>query len=106
MGQNVRLLAELWKRRRSKAANELILVLHYELLRIVCGMIWDMYLLKTSILVTKTPWTTLRCLYRKYVGCKRASHASVSNVKERMLGAVKGIKGKSFRALKQFVDYR
>jgi hypothetical protein len=73
MGQNVRLLAELWKRRRSKAANELILVLHYELLRIVCGMIWDMYLLKTSILVTKTPWTTLRCLYRKYVGCKRAS---------------------------------
>jgi hypothetical protein len=106
MGQNARLLAELWKRRRSKAANELVLVLRYELLRIVCGMIWDMNLFKTSILVTKTPWTTLRCLSRKYVGRKRTSLASVSNVKERMLGAVKGIKENLFRALKQFIDYR
>lgn len=106
MRQNAMLLAELWKRRRSKAANELMLVLRYELLRIVCGMIWDMNLLKTSILVTKTPWTTLRCLSRNYVGRKRASHASVSKVKERMFGAVKNIKENLFRALKQFVDYR
>lgn len=106
MGQNTRLQAELWKRRRRKAANELMLVLRCELLRIVCGMIWDMHLFKTSILVTKTPLTTLRCLSRNYVGRKHTSLASVSKVKERMLGAVKGIKEDLFRALKQFIDYR
>jgi hypothetical protein len=106
MGQNARLLTELWKRRRSKAANELMFVLRYELLRIVCGMIWDINLLKTSIFVTKTPWTTLKCLSRNYVGRKRASHASASKVKERMLGAAKDIKENSLRALKQFVDHR
>jgi len=83
-----------------------MLVLRYELLRIVCEMIWDLNLLKTSILVTKTPWTTLKCLSRKHVGRKRASHASVSNVKERMLGAAKDIKENSLRALIQFVDHR
>ena len=106
-GQNTRLLAELWNRRRSKNANELTLVLRYELSKTMCGMIWDMHLLKTSILVTKTPWTTLKCLSHMYIGRKRtSSHASASNVKESMLGAVKDIKEDLFRALKQFVDYR
>lgn len=84
----------------------MILVLRYELSKIVCGMIWDMHLLKTSILVTKTPWTTLKCLSRMYIGRKGISNASASNEKERMLGAVKDIKEDLFRALKQFVDYR
>ena len=105
MGQNARLLTELWKRRRSKAANELTLFFRYELLRIVCGMVWDINLLRTSILVTKTPWTTLRCLSRKYVGHKCASHAT-SNVKKRILGAAKNIKENSIRAMKMFVDHR
>jgi hypothetical protein len=41
-----------------------------------------------------------------YIGRKGISHASASNEKERMLGAVKGIKEDLFRALKQFVNYR
>ena len=105
-GQNTRLLAELWNRRRSKTANELILVLRYELSKIVCGLIWDVHLLKTSILVTKTPWTTLNCLSRTYIGRRRTSHASASNVKENMLGAIKDIKEDLLRALKQFIDYQ
>jgi hypothetical protein len=41
-----------------------------------------------------------------YIGRKRTSQASASNVKERMFGAVKDIKEDLFRALKQFIDYR
>jgi hypothetical protein len=68
-------------------------------------MIWDVHLLKTSILVTKTPWTTLNCLSRKYIGRKRTSHASVSRVRESTFGSVTKIKEDLLRALKQFVDY-
>jgi len=105
-GRNTRLLAELWNRRRSKNAFELILVLRYELSKIVCGMIWDVHLLKTSILVTKTPWTTLNCLSHMYIGSNRTSHVSTGNMKERMFGAVKGFEEDLIRALKQFIDYR
>ena len=105
-GQNTRLLSELWNRRRSKTPNELILVLRYELSKIVCGMIWDVHLFKTSILVTKTPWTTLNCISRMHIGRMHNNHASDSNVKERMHVAVKGIKEDLFRTLKQFVEYR
>ena len=105
-GQNIRLLAELWNRRRSKTTNELILVLRYELSKIVCGLIWDVHLLKTSILVTKTPWTTLNCLSRTFIGSKRTSHASASKMRESMFEAVKDIKEDLLRALRLFVDYR
>ena len=105
-GQNTRLLAELWNRRRSKTPNELILVLRYELSKIVCGMIWDMHLLKTSILVTKTPWTTLNCLSRMHIDRMPINHASARNGKDKMHRAVKGFKKDLFRTLKRFLEYR
>jgi|GEM_PF-2164723 hypothetical protein len=104
-GQNTRLLAELWNRRRSKTANEFALVLRYELSKTVCGMIWDVHLLKTSIVVTKTPWTTLNSLSRKYIGSKRNGRGYASSVKERMFIAVKNIKEDLLRTLKQFAEY-
>ena len=105
-GQNTRLLAELWNRRRSKTANEMILVLRYELSKTVCGMIWDVYLLKTSILVTRTPWTTLNSLSRKYVRNKHTGHVSAGIAKERMFGAVTHVEELLLRALKRFAEYR
>jgi hypothetical protein len=105
-GQNTRLLAELWNRRRSKTANEMVLVLRYELSKTVCGMIWDAHLLKTSILVTRTPWTTLNSLSRKYIRSKHTGHVSASDAKERTFGAVTDVKEALFRALKRFAEYR
>ena len=58
-----------------------------------------MHLLKTSILVTKTPLTTLKCLTRKYIGRKHISHALINHVKL----VVKDIKDDLFRSLEQFV---
>jgi hypothetical protein len=66
MEQNTRLQAKLWKRER-RSKHELVLVLTCRFFKTVCDMIWDMNLLKTSILVTKTPLTTLKCLSRKYI---------------------------------------
>jgi hypothetical protein len=104
-GQNTRLLAELWNQRRSKTANELALILRYELSKTVCDMIWDVHLLKTSIIITKTPWTTLNSLSRKYIGSKHNGHGFTSNAKEKMFEAVKDIKEDLLRALKQFAEY-
>ncbi len=105
-GQNTRLLAELWNRRKSKTANELALVLRYELSKTVCGMIWDVQLLKTSILVTRTPWTTINSLSHKYIRSKHTGHVSARDAKERMSGAVKDVKEFVLQALKRFAEYR
>jgi hypothetical protein len=105
-GQNTRLLAKLRNRRRGKTAYELNLVIRYELSKIVCGMIWNVHLLKTSIFVTKTPWTTLNCLSRGYIGRNRSNHVPSQDAKGRMLRAVKAIQADLLRASKQFIDYR
>jgi hypothetical protein len=104
MGQSTRLRAELWKRERCRSEHGLSLVLQCKLLKIVSNMVWDMHLLRTSILVTKTPLTTLKCLTREYVGRKHISNALINGVKERMTRAVKEIKDDMLQGLKQFVN--
>jgi hypothetical protein len=103
MGQTTRLQARLWKQQRGNSLHEPSLVLKYKLLKTVCHMVWDVHLLKTSVLVTKTPLTTLKCLSRKYIGRKHPSYALINSVEERMLRAVKDITTDLFMGTKQFV---
>lgn len=102
MEQNTRLQAKLWKRER-RSGHELGLVLTCKFFKTVCDMVWDMNLLRTSILVTKTPLTTLKCLSRKYIGPKHPILALISDVIERTFRAVKEIATDLFMGSKQFV---
>jgi len=105
-GQNTRLLAELWNQRRDRTANELALTLRYELSKAVSGLIWDVQLLKTSILVTKTPLTTLNCLSHKYIGHYHTGEVFSSISKKRMFRALKHFEVVLLRALKRFAEYQ
>jgi len=105
IGRNMRLQAKKWKRDRGKATYGLISALPHEVRRIVCGMVWDIHLLRTSILVTKTPLTTLKCLSHKYIGYSYAVHVSIANTEGRITSALKGINEDMSRAWKLFVDY-
>jgi hypothetical protein len=102
MEQNTRLQAKLWKRER-RSGHELGLVLTCRFFKTVCDMVWDMNLLRTSILVTKTPLTTLKCLSRKYTGLKRPIPALISDLKERTFSAIKETATDLFKGSKQFV---
>ena len=103
MGQTTRLQARLWKQQRGNSLHELNLVLKYKLLKTVCHIVWDAHLLKTSVLVTKTPLTTLKCLSRKYIGRRHPSYALITNVEKKMLKGVKGITTDLFLGTKQFI---
>jgi hypothetical protein len=103
VGQNTGLQAKFWKRERGKSVRGLSLVFSCRLLKIVCDMIWDMRLLKTSILVTKRPLRALRFLSCEYVGRKHISRALINDVKDSMVRVVKEIVDDLFRGLKQFV---
>jgi hypothetical protein len=102
MEQNTRLQAKLWKRER-RSGHELGLVLTCRFFKAVCDMVWDMNLLRTSILVTKTPLTTLKCLSRKYIGLKHPIPALISDLKERTFRAIKETATDLFKGSKQFV---
>ena len=67
-------------------------------------MAWDIHLLNTSILVTKTPLTTISCLLHKYAGRKHTSQSLISDVKDRMLRVVREIVDDLFLGLKQFLN--
>jgi hypothetical protein len=74
-------------------------ILTYKLLKTVCDVVWDMHLLKTSIIVTKTPWTTLKSLSHKYI-----DPLLVTQLRERMFKPVKELLVQDlWRGLKQFL---
>lgn len=68
--QEKTLNARIRKTEKEKPSNQLIdmkisgMKLYSRILRNVCDTLWMMHLLKTSILITKTPLTTLKCLTR------------------------------------------
>jgi len=66
--QETRLNARI---RKNKSASDQLTVIKISgiklcnrILRNVCDTLWMMHLLKTSLLITKTPLTTLKCLLR------------------------------------------
>jgi len=86
MAQNVSLKAKLQKRDRSKSVlGQSFRVVPFKLLKGVCDLVWDTYLLEISIFEMKVPLTTLKCLSRKYITRKHNGYALISNVEERML---------------------
>jgi hypothetical protein len=80
IAQRMKLERELWNLSRSNfTCTSNLSVLRCNLLETVCDTVWDMHLLKTSILITRTPLTTLKCLYHKYL-----SHSMINLAKERI----------------------
>lgn len=84
--QNVSLQVKLWKRDRSKSVlGQVFRVVPFKLLKGVCDLVWDSYLLYISIFKMKVPLTTLKCLSRKYITRKHNGYALISNFEEKML---------------------
>jgi hypothetical protein len=106
MGKNIRLQARLRKQQRGKPIHELSSLLHRKLLKIVCSVVWDIRLMKTSILVTKTPLTTLKCLSRNYIGLSPVNSIFIHNVNARMHTAAKHITDSFSRRLEKFAHER
>jgi len=106
MGKNTRLQARLRKQQRGKPIHELSSLLHRKLLKIVCSVVWDIRLMKTSILITKTPLTTLKCLSRNYIGRSPVNSVFIHNANARMLRAAKHITDGFSRRLEEFAHER
>ena len=103
VGQNIGLQAKFWIRERGKSVRGLSLVFSCRILKIVCDMVWDIRLLKTSILVTKMPLRAPRFPPCQYVGRKHTSRALINDANDSMIRVVKEIVDDLFRGLKQFV---
>jgi hypothetical protein len=100
MEQRTKLQAKLWQPQKSQFPHKLSWeIFRCRFLKIVCEVVLDMRLLKTSILVTRTPLTTLKCLSRKYI-----SHALIENPKDRIFVTVKDVLDDLFGGLKQFAN--
>ena len=103
MVQNAKLQAKLLKSVRFRSQYGLSLVVQCKLLKIICEVVWDAYLLETSLLVTKTPLTTLKCLGRKYIEHRNINNSWVSDVKKKILRTSKDIKDSLLRSLNETV---
>lgn len=106
IARNAGLQAKKWKQGKSRGAHGIVSALQHEARRVLCGMVWDIHLFRTSMLVTRTPLTTLRCLSHKYVGHGFALHTFITNTEASMMSAFKGISEDLSRAWKLFLDYR
>jgi len=84
--QGVRMQTKMREAERKKFSDKLSLVknwsiqLRFRLLRCIYEALWGMHLLKTSVMITKTPLTTLKSLFRSYFNF---SPVLISNLKER-----------------------
>jgi len=87
-GQVIKLQIEIRKAESKKSPDKLSSVknwglLRFKLLKSICEALWGICLLKTSILVTKTPLTTLKSLSHNYF-----DPALMCNLKSRILKGI------------------
>jgi hypothetical protein len=93
--QKIKLQTEARKAESQKSPNKLNSVkkwgiqFRFKLLKSIHEALWVMHLLKTSILVTRTPFTTLKSLSRSYFNF---NPASISNLKERTFRTINEIR--------------